>query len=51
MPNAITRGRGTFCSFLVHLYYFEAVDEDGNGAHYPDFLKETPYFVIESWEM
>ena len=32
------------------LYYFEAIDEDGNGAHYPDFLKETPYFAIEGWD-
>jgi hypothetical protein len=31
------------------LYYFEAIDQDGNGAHYPDFLKETPYFAIDGW--
>jgi len=31
------------------LYYFEAVDEDGNGVHYPDFLKQAPYFVIDGW--
>ena len=31
------------------LYYFEAVDEDGNAANYPDFLKQTPYLVIDSW--
>lgn len=28
------------------LYYFEAIDEDGNAANYPDFLKRTPYFAI-----
>jgi hypothetical protein len=32
------------------LYYFEAVDKAGNGANYPDFLKETPYFVIDGWD-
>lgn len=31
------------------LYYFEAVDESGNAANYPNFLKQTPYFVIDSW--
>jgi len=31
------------------LYYFEALDEDGNAANYPDFLKRTPYFAIDSW--
>ncbi len=31
------------------LYYFEAVDEDGNAANYPEFLKQTPYLVIDSW--
>jgi len=31
------------------LYYFEAVDESGNAANYPDFLEQTPYFVIDSW--
>lgn len=31
------------------LYYFEAVDESGNAANYPNFLEQTPYFVIESW--
>ena len=31
------------------LYYFEAIDGDGNGTNYPDFLKRTPYFVIDSW--
>ena len=31
------------------LYYFEAVDEDGNAANYPNFLKQTPYLVIDSW--
>jgi hypothetical protein len=31
------------------LYYFEASDEDGNAANYPDFLERTPYFVIDSW--
>jgi hypothetical protein len=32
------------------LYYFEAIDESGNGANYPNFLKETPYFVIKGWD-
>lgn len=31
------------------LYYFEAVDEDGNAANYPDFLVQTPYLVIDSY--
>jgi len=31
------------------LYYFEAVDEDGNGANYPNVLEQTPYLVIDSW--
>lgn len=31
------------------LYYFKAVDTDGNAAHYPNFLKQTPYFVISGW--
>jgi hypothetical protein len=31
------------------LYYFEAIDEDGNAANYPNFLESTPYFVIDSW--
>jgi hypothetical protein len=30
------------------LYYFEAVDGDGNAANFPDFLKRTPYFEIDS---
>jgi len=32
------------------LYYFEAADENGNASNYPDFIKETPYFVLEGWE-
>ncbi|MGA3326199.1 MAG: hypothetical protein ABSF45_17140 [Terriglobia bacterium] len=32
------------------LYYFEAVDEDGNAANYPNFLLRTPYFNIEGWD-
>ena len=32
------------------LYYFEAVDENGNAANYPNFLLRTPYFSIEGWE-
>jgi hypothetical protein len=32
------------------LYYFEAIDQDGNAANYPDFLKRTPYFVIDGWD-
>ena len=31
------------------LYYFEASDEDGNAANFPDFLERTPYFIIDSW--
>jgi hypothetical protein len=31
------------------LYYFEAADEDGNATHFPDFLKQTPYFVVDGW--
>jgi hypothetical protein len=29
------------------LYYFEATDVDGNTTQFPDFMKETPYFVIQ----
>jgi len=32
------------------LYYFEAIDEEGNAVNYPDFLKRTPYFVISGWD-
>jgi hypothetical protein len=32
------------------LYYFEAVDENRNANHCPDFLRQTPYFVIEGWD-
>jgi hypothetical protein len=32
------------------LYYFEAADENGNASNYPDFLKQTPYFVLDGWE-
>jgi hypothetical protein len=32
------------------LYYFEAVDEDGNAANYPNFLQWTPYFSMEGWD-
>jgi hypothetical protein len=31
------------------LYHFEAFDEDGNAADYPDFLQRTPHFAIDSW--
>jgi hypothetical protein len=31
------------------LYYFEAIDETGNAANYPNFMEQTPYFVIDSW--
>ncbi len=30
-------------------YCFEAIDSAGNGAMFPNFLKERPYFVIEPW--
>ena len=32
------------------LYYFKAIDAVGNASHYPDFLIETPYFVINRWD-
>ena len=32
------------------LYRIEAHDRAGNGAQYPDVLKETPYRWIESWD-
>ncbi len=32
------------------LYYFEAVDEDGNAANYPDFRVQTPYFAVGGWD-
>jgi hypothetical protein len=30
------------------LYYFEAVNADGNATNHPNFLRETPYYVIEA---
>ncbi|MEW5978970.1 MAG: hypothetical protein AB1898_24510 [Acidobacteriota bacterium] len=30
-------------------YYFEIVSEDEQAVNYPNFLKETPYLVIDSW--
>jgi hypothetical protein len=32
------------------LYYFEAIDEDGNAANYPNFLERTPYLVVNAWD-
>jgi hypothetical protein len=32
------------------LYYFEAVDEDGNAANYPDVMEQTPYLIINGWD-
>ena len=32
------------------LYYFEAVDAEGNAANHPDFLVQTPYYSIEGWD-
>lgn len=32
------------------LYYFDALDEDGNAANYPNFMEQTPYLVIDSWD-
>jgi len=32
------------------LYYFEAVDENGNAANHPDFLERTPYYTIDAWD-
>ncbi len=32
------------------LYYFNAVDTQYNAATYPDFLNETPYLVLDSWD-
>ena len=32
------------------LYYFEAINESGNAANYPNFLVRTPYFSIEGWD-
>jgi hypothetical protein len=29
------------------MYLIEAVDNNGNGAIYPDMEKETPYVVVE----
>jgi hypothetical protein len=31
------------------LYYFEAVDVDGNGANYPNFMEQSPYFSVNGW--
>jgi hypothetical protein len=32
------------------LYYFEAIDEDGNGVNYPDIMKCTPYLTVDAWD-
>jgi hypothetical protein len=32
------------------LYYFEAENADGNATNNPNFLRETPYFVIAAWD-
>jgi len=32
------------------LYYFNVADKFNNAVAYPDFLLETPYFIIESWD-
>jgi hypothetical protein len=32
------------------LYYFEAIDEDGNAANYPNFMERTPYLVVNAWD-
>lgn len=32
------------------MYYFEASDTNGNVAHHPDFMKQTPYYAIDSWD-
>ena len=32
------------------LYYFEAIDDQGSAANYPDFLEQTPYFVVDAWD-
>jgi len=29
------------------MYYFEVMDNAGNGKVYPDFEKETPYIVVK----
>ena len=31
------------------LYYFSVVDSAANAARYPNFLEQTPYFVIDAW--
>jgi hypothetical protein len=31
------------------MYYFEASDSNGNVAHHPHFMKQTPYYAIDSW--
>lgn len=33
------------------MYCFEALDNNGNGTMYPDFLKETPYIVVAPWKI
>ena len=31
------------------LYFVEAVDKEGNGSNYPNFLTETPYLLVKGW--
>ena len=51
----MTRGAGNEFTAKVPvtpegiLYYFEAVDESGDAANYPNFLDQTPYFAIDSF--
>jgi hypothetical protein len=52
--NMKSTGEGNFTGVLPLtsegiIYYFEAVDEDGNGTNYPNFLEKTPYLWISGW--
>jgi hypothetical protein len=31
------------------MYYFEAEDVNGNVTIHPNFMQETPYYVIDGW--
>jgi hypothetical protein len=48
------KGKGNYAGALPVtsegiLYYFEAIDSEGNGSSYPNFLEQTPYLTIEGW--
>ena len=44
---AVTIDREKIDTKWDHMYYFEIMDEKGNGIIYPDLEKETPYIFVK----